>query len=172
MNSVEVYDDFLLESDYLKIKEVLTSSGILPWFFNDYIVEKNGKEEIGFQFIHNFYIYNLGFTSENAQILLEPFFKKINIKNIHRVKANLGARTLDHEQGGLHTDFNKEDLVCKTAIYFVNTNNGYTLFKDGTKVESKANRFVVFPSTLEHTGVSQTDEKIRCLINFNYTEKE
>ena len=34
--------------------------------------------------------------------------------------------------------------------------------------ELNANRFVVFDSLMPHTGVSQTDEKVRCLINLNY----
>ena len=55
-----------------------------------------------------------------------------------------------------------------TSIFYVNTNNGYTKFEDGTKVESVANRMVTFPSNMKHTGTSCTDERIRVVINFNY----
>ena len=55
-----------------------------------------------------------------------------------------------------------------TSIFYVNTNNGYTKFEDGTKVESVANRMVTFPANMKHTGTSCTDEKIRVVINFNY----
>jgi len=51
---------------------------------------------------------------------------------------------------------------------YVNTNNGYTKFEDGTKVESVANRLVTFPANMKHKGTSCTDEKIRVVINFNY----
>ena len=50
----------------------------------------------------------------------------------------------------------------------MNTNDGYTEFEDGTKVESVANRLVTFPANLKHTGTSCTDEKTRIVINFNY----
>ena len=50
----------------------------------------------------------------------------------------------------------------------MNTNNGYTEFEGGQKVESVANRLVTFPSKIEHCGVSQTDEQTRILINFGY----
>jgi hypothetical protein len=50
----------------------------------------------------------------------------------------------------------------------MNTNNGYTEFEDGTKVESVANRIVTFPSVTKHRAVSQTDEQRRVVINFNY----
>ena len=55
-----------------------------------------------------------------------------------------------------------------TSIFYVNTNNGYTKFEDGTKVESVANRMITFPSNMKHTGTSCTDEKKRIVINFNY----
>ena len=55
-----------------------------------------------------------------------------------------------------------------TSIFYVNTNNGYTEFEDGTKIESVANRMVTFPTNLKHRGTSCTDEKIRVVINFNY----
>ena len=55
-----------------------------------------------------------------------------------------------------------------TSIFYVNTNNGYTKFEDGTKVESVANRMVIFPSNMKHIGTSCTDEKTRVVINFNY----
>ena len=50
----------------------------------------------------------------------------------------------------------------------MNTNNGYTEFEDGTKVESVANRFVSFPEKMKHRGTSCTDKKTRIVININY----
>ena len=58
----------------------------------------------------------------------------------------------------------------KTAIYYVNTNNGYTKFEDGTVVNSVENRCVVFDSSLRHTGTTCTDQKTRVVINFCYVE--
>ena len=56
----------------------------------------------------------------------------------------------------------------KVGIFYLNTNNGYTEFEDGSKVESVANRFVSFTGDLIHRGVSQTDTKARVVINLNY----
>jgi hypothetical protein len=50
----------------------------------------------------------------------------------------------------------------------MNTCNGYTLFEDGTKVESVANRIVTFPNSMKHTGTTTTDSEYRMVINFNY----
>ena len=55
-----------------------------------------------------------------------------------------------------------------TSIFYINTNNGYTKFENGEKVESVANRMVTFSTNLKHTGTSCTDERTRVVINFNY----
>ena len=55
-----------------------------------------------------------------------------------------------------------------TAIFYVNSNNGYTEFENGAIVESEENRMVVFPAEMKHRGTSCTDKKIRVVINFNY----
>ena len=58
--------------------------------------------------------------------------------------------------------------LFKTSIFYVNTNNGYTEFEDGTIVRSIENRFVEFSGDTLHRGVSSTDVKKRIVINFNY----
>jgi len=55
-----------------------------------------------------------------------------------------------------------------SSVLYMNTNNGYTEFEDGQRVESVANRLVTFPSKILHGGVSQTDEQTRVLVNFGY----
>ena len=67
---------------------------------------------------------------------------------------------------GFHNDWDYED--SKTSIFYVNTNDGYTEFEDGTVVESVENRLVTFPSPLKHTGTSCTDTSRRMVININY----
>ena len=54
------------------------------------------------------------------------------------------------------------------AIYYLNTCDGYTYFKGGTKVESIANRIIIFPSEVWHGGTSVTNADRRVVINFNY----
>jgi len=44
--------------------------------------------------------------------------------------------------------------------------------ENGKKVESVENRLVVFPTELEHCGVSCTDNKQRVVINFNFLGQE
>ena len=57
-------------------------------------------------------------------------------------------------------------------MLYLNSNNGYTEFKDtGTKVVSEANTAVIFNTNLEHRGVPQTDIDRRLLMNITYFER-
>ena len=159
----EIFDNFLEEDKFNTIRHFLLEDGLCPWYYNSFIVNDK-KDDNVFQFTHTFIRGSDQYFSPYLSVL-DPLIIKINPSVIFKIKANLGGRTPFNQEGGYHTDFNFE---CKTAVFYVNTNNGYTLFKDGTKVESIANRFVVFDSLMPHTGVSQTDEKVRCLINLNY----
>ena len=50
----------------------------------------------------------------------------------------------------------------------MNTNNGWTEFKSGIKVNSIANRMLIFDSKYEHVGVTSTDSNRRVVLNFNF----
>ena len=63
---------------------------------------------------------------------------------------------------GMHIDvLDAEDRTISKLIYYMNTCDGYTLFEDGTKVESNANRLVTFPNGMKHTGTSTTNASFR-----------
>ena len=46
------------------------------------------------------------------------------------------------------------------------------IFQNGKKIDSKANRIVIFDGHQKHCGVDCTDENVRVVINFNYFEKK
>ena len=52
---------------------------------------------------------------------------------------------------------------------YLNTNNGYTLFEDGTKIDSVANRLVTFNNSTKHSDLTNTcDEPYRLVLNVDY----
>ena len=69
-----------------------------------------------------------------------------------------------------HNDIKEKDTDYpgQTAIFYVNTNDGYTEFEDSTRVESVANKIVIFDSKLKHRGTTCTNQKTRVVINLNY----
>jgi len=66
---------------------------------------------------------------------------------------------------GQHVDY---DFPSHAAIYSLNTCNGFTRLQDGTKVDSIANRLLIFDGSEVHNSSTTTDQKGRYNINFNY----
>ena len=83
-----------------------------------------------------------------------------------KIKANLLTKTNTNIDYGFHTDY-YDDRVT-TGILYINTNDGYTKFKDGVVEKSEENKYVEFNSKLFHSGSSCTNDNIRVVINFNY----
>ena len=62
--------------------------------------------------------------------LLHPIVSRLKYKKLRIVKANLLLQTPTTIEHGMHTD--KEN--GKTGIFYINTCNGYTKFKNGKKI--------------------------------------
>ena len=112
-----------------------------------------------------------GITSKYYD-LFSFIFDSLNAKKLYRIKANLITRTPRKEIGIFHTDIpsnlkSPQDEYT-TSILYMNTNDGYTEFENGHRVESVANRFITFPEVTNHRGTSCTDKRTRTVINFNY----
>lgn len=108
---------------------------------------------------------------ENEYKIIIPFLKKLKIttKQLTRVKVNAVLCKESVMTSGYHVDVPEKELHCgMTAIYYVNTNNGKTIFKGGEEVESIENRMVIFPNWYNHTAQYHTDAPVRAVINFNW----
>ena len=170
----KIIDNFLSQQHHNNIKETLIGEAALfPWYFNHNTIDINviDNDLHNFQFTHKFYIDNC-VTSQYFNELIYPVLQKLNVFSLLRVKANLNVVKNTNDIYGWHTDYNSNKH--KTAIYYVNTNNGKTLLKNNEneiiEIESIENRIVVFDGNIQHTGTSCTDQKNRCVINFNYIE--
>jgi hypothetical protein len=98
--------------------------------------------------------------------IFEPIFIKLNTKILYKCKLNLTTKQKKITNFDFHTDVNIEN--SKTAVYYINSNNCYTIFENKKKVYSKENRIVIFNSSLKHAGSTHTDENIRLVLNINY----
>jgi hypothetical protein len=165
--SVTVIDNFLDKDEFNLLSSIMTNTPEFPWYFNNGVVspiENNGKDFLeNYQFTHLFYDNHK--PNSEYFVYLANLIKKINPTAIVRIKANLNPVTSKEIVYPFHVDF--PGIKCKTAIFYMNTCNGYSIIGD-QKIESVANRFVIFDSEQMHTGTTCTDQKYRCLINFNY----
>ena len=145
------------------------------WKFNPFKVRSTDQKSLyDYQFVHKLHsIFEQGYSPHWLDIIpvISQINGIINIGAFRRVKANLQVAQKDVIYGGFHYDLTEKGIVDKNlfiAIYYVNSNNGYTEFEDGTKIDSIADRLVIFKNDIKHRGVSQTNTKQRIVINFNF----
>ena len=163
----EVIDNFL-EPENFKIltDDILsTNSGfsVFPWYAQQGVTVTDGRNNDHWNLIHSFY--------QNYEIQ-SGFFKhlsdvidKLQIKSLIRIKANLYPKTDKIIEHDFHADF---DFSHKSGLYSLNTNNGCTIMEDGEKIESVANRMIIFDASKLHKSTTCTDENFRANIVFNY----
>jgi hypothetical protein len=133
----------------------------IPWYYNDSVSQKDVDD--GFYFTHIFYNDHQPMSGLYTSIV--PILNKISVKACIRVKGNLYLNVGRQVENGWHVD---NDYPHKGAVYYVNTNNGYTEMEDGTKIESVENRILLFAPLVKHRSVQCTDKKYRFTINVNY----
>ena len=186
IENIKIEDNYLKQKDFDDIQELFLGNNLF-WYFkyrfydsgSDYrptlnpntgpLAMDNDKLDC-FSFIHTFYE---GIAPQS------PFFERLHSilellqpTSIMKIRANLITRLPNIVENPFHSDLSElseeKQKQWMTSIFYVNTNDGYTMFEDGTKVESVANRMLSFPANMKHTGTSCTNIQTRILINFNY----
>jgi hypothetical protein len=179
--AIEVYDDFFNENNFEKIKNIVESVEFF-WTRSTIINEKQYPKNIpmkmlmdkkyNHQFVH--YLYEdkaprSKFSNEILNLFVQTLEDKVPIRAILRAKANFNSCTENIVEHAFHHDYDPTDYPdLKTVLFYVNTNDGYTLFEDGDKIESIENRCVIMTDNVLHTGTNCTDDFGRIVIAINY----
>ena len=164
-----VTDNFLPDSEFWRVYSEMLGPEF-PWFVQ---LPKDSEEAYGnglyfhhknsiVQFSHNI-VSEFG-TSPWVS-LVEPIIKALGAKEVIDIRARMLMKTSKVIPLNWHTD---KDLDCKTAVYYLNSNNGKTIFKEGSEVESISNRLLSFDSQNTHMGTTCSNTDYRVVINFNY----
>ena len=157
---IEIIDNFLPEEEFKSIQSFMMG-GEFRWFY------ANGRafaDDGEFHMTHMFFQPEVGSNSEHLN-MWNTFMRQVGAKKCERIKANLTFKTPTIEPTQYHFDY--PDM--KTAIFYINTNNGYTEFENGVRVNSVANRVCIFDSNLKHRGTTHSEGgQQRIAVNFNY----
>ena len=153
-------DGFLPEDQFNHIQELLMGSWF-PWYYNKSIIK---GEYSRFQFTHIF--YKEKFEPSQYLPLFDYTQRILGVEKLFKIKSNLMVKTLSSENTGFHID--GFIGARKTALLYINTNDGGTKFHNHDIIKSVANRMVIFDSNLEHAGITCTDQNTRVVVNFNY----
>jgi len=183
-----IYDNCLPANVFKEMQDILLGLNF-PWYYNEGAlynedtkydpvkspIKKYQDNVDVYQFTHLFFKQGgYAWSSYTENIL--PILNVLDARAWIRVKANLGPREPKHLVGGWHYDssYNKNtpynDTI--TAIFYMNNNNGYTLLETGDKIKNVENRLILFPCNVLHTGITQTDTKVRVALTFNYFGKD
>ena len=164
MSKIEIIDNFLDPYYFKSIKNAIIDKKF-PWYTDGENNISGTKNNDGMYFTHMFY-----FDKPHSKFieLLNPLIQKIpyDPNKLKRIKGNLYPQSQRKIYHGWHKDFETPHQGC---IFYINTNNGYTIFKN-KKVKSIENRLVLFDPSILHRSTTCTDAVYRININFNYGE--
>ncbi len=165
---IEIVDNFLPEVQWKAIDSVVSGSNI-PWYFVDNLNEGS--------YLGNYYFSHQ--LVEEQKVIgphpnqLVPIFRPvtdrlgIDFSRNYRIKLNMYPRTQRRVHHSVHRDYDTGDGMA-TLLYFVNDNDGVTVFDGKRKIRSKANRAALFDGSNKHHSTTPTNANYRCTINFDY----
>ena len=166
---IEVYKNFLPQSSFDNLINTVYDIKF-PWC-RENIIDPNYFDKfellcdkrLNSQFSHRLY-GNHQPLSEYFDIL-NPFINKLRIKALVTAKINYNPVWNEVVEHIYHTD---NPYNCKTAVFYLNSNDGYTAFETGEKIPSTSNMIAIFDSGINHTGTTCTDVSGRYVLNLNY----
>ena len=135
----KVIENFAPKELHQHIKDIMSSDNF-AWFYHDFVADYYDKTADEFYFTHTFYSDKTKEVNSNwYNDIIHPILFVLIGKDydLIRAKANLFTKTSEPVKYGFHTDYKFDKHT--TLVYSVNTNNGYTEFKDGTKIPSIEN---------------------------------
>ena len=165
----KILDDFLPSDQADKIEHYLTGSlgptspqPPMRWsFINGISYENDGHTFFG----SVPYSQPWGIVLRDQYEYFIPLIEQLKYKALVRVKLNCYPKTENLVFHSKHVDFNYEHF---SGIYYANSNNGFTILEDGTKIESIKNRFLMTDGSKPHSSTNCTDKPIRVTVNINW----
>ena len=168
----EVIDNFLDEEYFDSLVTLFTDKEgtgnvIMPWYFQSSISNKNVVEDKLFYMTHMLYDANVPMSDHYESLF--PLLEKLEVRCLIRIKANLFPNTEILHEHPMHWDYSYSHSA---AILSLNTCDGYTKLEDGTKIDSVANRILLFDASNEHCSTTTTNVPARINININYIQEQ
>lgn len=151
----KVIDNFLEKEDFQSLSSLNLDKNFL-WSIND----MENPKSLFLEMYH--YIDNQPLSEFYNELV--PILKKIEVLGLVEIKSNL------YFGNTFIQSFKKEkkyDFSVGTAVYYLNSNDGYTLLEDGSKIESRENRILLFEDC-NYYETNCTDNSCRANITINY----
>ena len=119
--SPKIVANFLNPEQFKKIQTTLVNNQF-PWYYQDFIEWE--KSNWSYYFVHIF--YDKDKINSEAFSVIQPILDILKPKSLIRVKANFYPST---EKLVYHKQHSDHSYKHKGLIFYVNSNNGYTITK-------------------------------------------
>ena len=152
--------DDTLEKEYFSMLQGVVMGHNFPWEYQARVANPWENNNEHFYFVHRLY-ERFSPVSSFMQPLDDYLIKVLNVKSIIRARVLLypnQGKFIEHDP---HVDF---EYSHNAALLYFNDNDGYTKMEDGTKIESVANRNVIFDGSTSHNSTNCTTEKARFVL--------
>lgn len=161
-----IIDDFLDHEDFLYLANIARKAHyIIP----ENIVTSNTPEpnnHILFgHMIYEDFVPKSEYFKDFGEKLFSKFHEKFYVNAIIRSKINCYPQTSHNVAHRWHQD---ADFPHKGVLFSLNGCNGSTEIMGYGKIESKANRLILFDPSVPHRSHSCTDQKFRFNVIINY----
>ena len=167
--TVEIKDNLLNNKHLVEVDQlinVVPGTNDFPWYLQK---EQVTGADDGSWFCHILYDEDVP-KSDWYNPLINIFKNYLPQVTLVRVYVNLLLRQETPSISDFHTDYEHPENPnnITTAIFYLNTNNGATEFKDGDRIDCVRNRLIMFPTNTSHRAIGQTDVIERIVLNFNF----
>ena len=160
---MKITDD-TLDKEYFSMLQGVVMGHNFPWEYQARVANPWENNNDHFYFVHRLY-ERFSPVSSFMQQLDDYLIKVLDVKSIIRARVLLypnQGKFIEHDP---HIDF---EYSHNAALLYFNDNDGFTRMEDGTKVESVANRNVIFDGSTSHNSTNCTTEKARFVLAVNY----
>ena len=161
-----IIDDFLPQKEFNEIQSAIMNHKTPQWVYTPNVANNEDESTANwkyFYFVH--IIYDQGIVRSPIYNTCVPILNKLDVKALMQIKANLFPNSEKVHEHDKHIDYS---WTHKGAILYINSCNGYTKLEDGTKVNSVANRILLFDASIPHVSTTTSNQTARFNINFNY----
>ncbi len=166
----KIIDNFLPEEEFSKLSNTILDEGFPFGIYRKVTGNEINTDSLPFWYYYGIHVIYTNNAPKSKWI--NCFDNTLSYMNdqglclgLTRVKVNFYPYTetvYEHDQ---HIDY---EYPMYGAVLSLNTCNGFTRLSDGTRVDSVANRLLIFDSSKKHNSSTTSNARGRYNINFNY----
>lgn len=166
----EIIDNFLSDQEFKKVKSEFVDSEV-EWYYNSAVssAEEDGCNNYwNWYFTHSVYYFDVPQSSKYNlldKIFKYKFHKRSPFRSWIRIRANWYPFTPDIKEHQPHSDYIFDH---NSAVFSLNTCDGFTRMSNGDIINSVENRLVIFNGKEIHNSSTTSNSKYRMNINFNW----